>query len=242
LWDLLESYAKDGLSLAAVRIISRQLLEGVAYMHAKRVIHTDLKPENLALTTPTLAVQRLMFGKGDDAWLQKTLDEPKIKIVDFGNACWTFKHFTDDIQTTQYRAPEVILRSGYDELCDLWSVACVLFELATGDQLFHPESGRGYSKDDDHVTLITELLGPFPREFAKSGKRSKELLDHAGRPKNISKLEFWCLRDVLREKYEVPTEKAEAFSEFLLPMLKISPKERKGAAEMLKKEWLNLQQ
>jgi serine/threonine-protein kinase SRPK3 len=29
------------------------------------------------------------------------------KIVDFGNACWTHKHFTDDIQTRQYRSPEV---------------------------------------------------------------------------------------------------------------------------------------
>lgn len=31
----------------------------------------------------------------------------RCKIVDFGNACWTYKHFTDDIQTRQYRSPEV---------------------------------------------------------------------------------------------------------------------------------------
>ena len=34
------------------------------------------------------------------------------KIVDFGNACWTHKHFTDDIQTRQYRSPEVSQATG----------------------------------------------------------------------------------------------------------------------------------
>lgn len=46
--------------------------------------------------------------EGDDAaaeklWLQEILRNPNIRIVDFGNACWTNKHFTDDIQTTQLR-------------------------------------------------------------------------------------------------------------------------------------------
>ena len=34
------------------------------------------------------------------------------KLADFGNACWVHKHFTEDIQTRQYRSPEVIL--GFD--------------------------------------------------------------------------------------------------------------------------------
>lgn len=39
--------------------------------------------------------------------LEPRLETMSAKIVDFGNACWTYKHFTDDIQTRQYRAPEV---------------------------------------------------------------------------------------------------------------------------------------
>ncbi len=36
------------------------------------------------------------------------------KVVDLGNACYTYKHFTEDIQTRQYRSPEVILGATYD--------------------------------------------------------------------------------------------------------------------------------
>ena len=39
---------------------------------------------------------------------------PDICVVDLGNACWTHKHFSDDIQTRQYRCPEVIIGAEYD--------------------------------------------------------------------------------------------------------------------------------
>merc|ERR1712099_69833 len=69
----------------------------------------------------------------------KSQFKSKCKIADFGNACWTFKHFTDDIQTRQYRSPEVVLGQDYSTSCDMWSLACLLFELATGDFLFEPK-------------------------------------------------------------------------------------------------------
>ena len=72
----------------------------------------------------------------------------KCKLVDFGNACWTYKQFTNDIQTRQYRCPEVILGSKYSTSADLWSFACICFELATGDVLFDPHSGENYERDE----------------------------------------------------------------------------------------------
>lgn len=60
------------------------------------------------------------------------LESVSCKIVDFGNACWRQRHFTDDIQTRQYRSPEVIVGQGYDTSTDLWSFACMIFELVTG--------------------------------------------------------------------------------------------------------------
>lgn len=246
LWDLLEQYAPDGLSLSTVRYIARQLLAGVAYMHSKHVIHTDLKPENVALRTPSRVIKAIIEGRKDlgttpeaeQDWLIGVLKSPDICIVDFGNACWTNKHFTDDVQTTQYRAPEVLIRSGYSTPCDMWSVACIFFELLTGDQLFHPKSSKTFSKDDDHVALIVELLGHWPKHFAKGGKRSKSLFNAQGRPKAITRLEMWPLDAVLREKYSLTEEDAEAFASFLLPMLRIVPKERATAAEMMQHPWL----
>jgi serine/threonine-protein kinase SRPK3 len=88
----------------------------------------------------------------------------KAVVVDFGNACWTHKHFTDDIQTRQYRSPEVILGAKYDTAADMWSLACVVFELVTGDFLFEPKSGPSWDRDEDHVALMLELLGKMPRK------------------------------------------------------------------------------
>ena len=52
----------------------------------------------------------------------------QVKIADLGNACWTYHHFTEDIQTRQYRSLEVILGAGYSTSADIWSLACMAFE------------------------------------------------------------------------------------------------------------------
>ena len=79
----------------------------------------------------------------------------KCKLVDFGNACWTYKQFTNDIQTRQYRCPEVILGSKYSTSADLWSFACICFELATGDVLFDPHTGDNFDRDEVCLTPKT---------------------------------------------------------------------------------------
>jgi serine/threonine protein kinase len=72
----------------------------------------------------------------------------KCKIVDFGNACWADQQSAGEIQTRQYRAPEVIIGSGYSYSADMWSFACLVFELATGDMLFAPRDCQGCSEDE----------------------------------------------------------------------------------------------
>ncbi|GFY93454.1 ser/arg-rich protein kinase 4 [Actinidia rufa] len=80
----------------------------------------------------------------------------KCKLVDFGNACWTYKQFTNDIQTRQYRCPEVILGSKYSTSADLWSFACICFELATGDVLFDPHSGDNFDRDEVWIRCFSQ--------------------------------------------------------------------------------------
>lgn len=54
------------------------------------------------------------------------------------------------------------------------------FELATGDFLFEPHSGEHYSRDEDHIAHIIELLGPIPRHIALSGRFSHEFFNKRG--------------------------------------------------------------
>ena len=161
-----------------------------------------------------------------------------VKIADLGNACWIDKHFTSDIQTRQYRSPEVIIGASYDCPADLWSLACILFELRTGDYLFDPKQGERFSKDDDHVAQIIELLGYFPKHFGLSGTNSTRIFNRKGELRHIHKLRFWTLESVLKEKYKYSPAEATCFAGFLGGMLQINPTRRTKPLELLKHAWL----
>ncbi|XP_049851679.1 serine/threonine-protein kinase SRPK-like isoform X2 [Schistocerca gregaria] len=163
----------------------------------------------------------------------------RCKVVDLGNACWVHKHFTDQVQTRQYRAPEVILGcSDYNTSIDIWSLACIAFELLTGDLLFTPHSSEYYDKNDDHLTQMIELLGNPPRSFVRSCRLGHHYLTKNGSPKHIHKLCYWPLQDVLIEKYRFLERDAAEICDFLLPMLEYSPMKRATAAEQLKHPWI----
>eukprot|EP00088_Acartia_fossae_P032760 TRINITY_DN3350_c1_g1_i14.p1 TRINITY_DN3350_c1_g1~~TRINITY_DN3350_c1_g1_i14.p1 ORF type:complete len:719 (-),score=251.17 TRINITY_DN3350_c1_g1_i14:2069-4225(-) len=163
----------------------------------------------------------------------------QVKIADLGNACWVDHHFTEEIQTRQYRALEVLIGAGYGPPADIWSLACMAFELATGDYLFEPHSGEDYSRDEDHLAHIIELCGPIPRGIAMSGKYSKEFFRKNGELRNITKLKPWPLFDVLRDKYEWSHQVADEFSAWLMPMLEFDPTQRATAEECLNHPFLH---
>eukprot|EP00941_MAST-03F_sp_MAST-3F-sp1_P000866 g866.t1 len=165
--------------------------------------------------------------------------ELKCKVVDLGNACWIDRHFSDDIQTRQYRCPEVILGADYCTPADMWSVACLIFELATGDLLFDPQGGETYSRDDDHLAQCLELLGRCPRHVAVMGKNAKTFFNRKGELRNIRKLRYWPLESVLREKYEFAEEEAKPMADFLTRCLTYSAKKRATAEECCNHPWLN---
>ncbi|GAC74159.1 ras-related GTPase [Moesziomyces antarcticus T-34] len=167
-----------------------------------------------------------------------SLERITVKIADLGNACWVDHHFTNDIQTRQYRCPEVILGAKWGPSADMWSASCMFFELLTGDYLFDPAAGTKYNKDDDHVAQIIELLGDFPKSLAFAGKYSADIFNRRGELRHIHKLRFWPLISVLQEKYLMPYNEANELSSFLMPMLRLHPEKRSGARELLDHSWI----
>jgi serine/threonine protein kinase len=166
------------------------------------------------------------------------LMKTKSVIVDLGNACWTHRHFSEDIQTRQYRAPEVLVGSKYDTSADIWSLGCMTFELLTGDLLFDPRAGDDYDRDEDHLAMFQELLGRMPKRLALEGKYSKQFFDKKGNLKHIKSLKFWPMQDVLCEKYHFAREDADAIADFIRPLLDFDPKTRATALDALRSEWL----
>uniref|UniRef100_F1KVS5 non-specific serine/threonine protein kinase n=1 Tax=Ascaris suum TaxID=6253 RepID=F1KVS5_ASCSU len=164
--------------------------------------------------------------------------EINVKIADLGNACWTHHHFTEDIQTRQYRSLEVLIGAGYGPPADIWSTACMAFELATGDYLFEPHSGDTYSRDEDHLAHIIELLGPIHPNVFRKGAHWREFFHKNGRLLHITQLKPWSLVEVLTQKYDWPVESAGQFASFLIPMLAFDQDERATARQCLKHDWL----
>ena len=90
----------------------RQLLDGIAYCHDHRVLHRDLKPQNL-----------LIDNKGC------------IKLADFGLARafgLPMRAYTHEVITLWYRSPEILLGSkSYDMAVDVWSWGCIFSEMVS---------------------------------------------------------------------------------------------------------------
>ncbi|CCM03025.1 uncharacterized protein FIBRA_05142 [Fibroporia radiculosa] len=170
----------------------------------------------------------------------EAMEKITVKIADLGNATWVEHHFTDDIQTRQYRCPEVLLGAKWGTSADIWSVACVIFEMLTGgDYLFDPASGSRYSKDDDHIAQIMELMGEFPKSIAFSGRYSSDFFNRKGELRHIQKLRFWPLDAVLHDKYLLPKEEADMVASFLIPMLRLHPDKRAPASELIHHRWID---
>jgi serine/threonine-protein kinase SRPK3 len=221
LLSLIKYFQYGGIPLDAVKVISRQIAEGLDYAHTKcSLIHTDLKPENVLICLRPRDQQRLgqlaeraheiatakqasgeagasqpaaVVSREEEKRLHAALnaivvpryeswspEDYRVKVVDFGNACWIDRHFTSDIQTRQYRCPEVIMGAPYCTSADLWSLACLAFELATGDLLFDPHAGATYDRDEDHLVSVCacvcplECLRSMPASWLVSAARSAD--------------------------------------------------------------------
>jgi cyclin-dependent kinase len=129
-----------GLPSVHVRWFLVQLLRGVAFCHASRVLHRDLKPQNLLISADGM-----------------------LKIADFGLAR-TFgipvRSYTHEVVTLWYRAPDVLLGSRkYSTPVDVWSCGCIFAEMVTGRPLFPG------SDDNDQLRRIVEALGTPTKEI-----------------------------------------------------------------------------
>ncbi|XP_032997325.1 SRSF protein kinase 3-like isoform X1 [Lacerta agilis] len=257
LQSLLSSQGVQGLPLPFVKKATQQVLQGLHFLHKEcRIIHADIKPENILLCVAEGSLQTLLHkvafqehGAGAEPKRQEDdvaavldccdLMKLGVKIADLGSACWMYKPFSKKIQTQPYRALEVLLGLDYGTPADIWSTACLVFELATGDRLFDPQAGQYFSRDDDHVVRIIELLGRIPPKVALFWKRATTFFNRQGALLRMSWLSPYDLYHILMDKYSWPKHQASPLASFLLPMLEYAPERRAAADRCLQHPWLN---
>ncbi|OMJ65391.1 hypothetical protein SteCoe_38314 [Stentor coeruleus] len=109
---LLHKYGKFNETL--LRVYAQQILEGLEYLHWNKIIHRDIKGANVLV--------------GNDG---------VCKLADFGSAKRIISvedksEFTSLKGTTNWMAPEVMRQEGHGRFADIWSLGCLLVEMATG--------------------------------------------------------------------------------------------------------------
>src|SRR5258708_28661794 len=87
-----------------------------------------------------------------------------VKLIGFGSATFDHEHHSTIVSTRHYRAPEVILELGWNQLCDVWSIGCILFELYLGITLFQTHDNR------EHLAMMERILGQLPYRMCRKSK------------------------------------------------------------------------
>ncbi|KAK6030439.1 kinase domain protein, partial [Ostertagia ostertagi] len=156
LYELIKKNKFQGFSLMLVRKFAYSMLLCLDLLQRNRLIHCDLKPENVLL---------------------KQQGRSGIKVIDFGSSCFDDQRIYTYIQSRFYRAPEVILGSKYGMPIDMWSLGCILAELLTGYPLLPGED------ENDQLALIIELLGMPSNKVLENAKRARTFISSKGYPR-----------------------------------------------------------
>ena len=142
-------------------------------------------------------------------------------------------------QKEQYLSPEIIFNSDYNETIDIWALACIIFELATGEALFDTKRDANFSQNENHILKFIEILGNIPNKLIKRMREPKMYFDMVKKFTKLKSIKRTSIKDLLIIKYNFEKEEAENLNDFLLQMLEYFPEKRATAQKMLSHPWLN---
>jgi serine/threonine protein kinase len=162
---------KGKLSVDEALGISKQILEALSYAHEQKVVHRDLKPGNIIITTnPTLK-------KGEKGGFDTGF---KVKVLDFGIARVIKETMTKLTGTTAtsgtllYMAPEQLKSSEQDNRVDIWAYGIVMYEMLTGHTPFM-DSTMVLQVAADPIPNIPEWLNSIILKCLEKDKNNRFL-------------------------------------------------------------------
>uniref|UniRef100_A0A0A9Y9D8 cyclin-dependent kinase n=2 Tax=Lygus hesperus TaxID=30085 RepID=A0A0A9Y9D8_LYGHE len=122
----------NGIPRQKIKNLMHQIFHGIDFLHSHRIMHRDLKPQNILITNDGI-----------------------VKLADFGLAktyCF-YMRLTSVVVTLWYRSPEVLLTCPYAANVDIWSAGCIMGEMLKGSPLFAGKS------EGDQLDKIFRVIG-----------------------------------------------------------------------------------
>lgn len=176
-FDLNELLREKKLPESSRKSILRDLFNGLEHLHASHIIHRDVKPSNILLSTPTGPAYLADFGI---AWssLDPASEPADAKILDVG--------------TTSYRPPELLFgHSAYNTSLDMWAAGCVVAQIVCLGSSTLFDSGE-LGSELALIKSIFETLGTpntdtWPVNYPKAFFRGRRPLMNISRKLPISK-------------------------------------------------------
>ncbi|XP_029009417.1 death-associated protein kinase 2 isoform X1 [Betta splendens] len=149
----------------------KQVLDGVQYLHSKRIAHFDLKPENIML-------------------LDRNAPLPRIKIIDFGLArkIEAGADFKNIFGTPEFVAPEIVNYEPLGLEADMWSIGVITYILLSGASPFLGDSKQetlgnisavSYDFDDELFSNTSEMAKSFIRQLLEKNTRKRMTIHDA---------------------------------------------------------------
>ncbi|KAL2021638.1 hypothetical protein VTK56DRAFT_6991 [Thermocarpiscus australiensis] len=255
-------FPKLRIPLPLMKDISRQLLLAVSYLHdAYRVIHTDIKPQNILVETTAI---NTMFEKAPSEAFrlrEPPLDPPNdfymastqvssaeedmatptdlsVRLTDFGTSSWFDKHLTEWIQPQMLRAPEVILGAEWDYKVDIWNLGLIIWELAEGRLLFDGAwTATAPYTAEAHLAQMTAVLGDIPKSLLARSKNRDPYFDTEGKLRKPSTFPP-CSLEQFSKNPDLSVAEKRIFLDFVRSMISLDPEQRPGARRLLESAWL----
>ncbi|XP_046781155.1 death-associated protein kinase 2 isoform X10 [Gallus gallus] len=162
---------KESLSEEEATRFIKQILDGVNYLHSKKIAHFDLKPENIML-------------------LDKNIPIPHIKLIDFGLAhkIEDGVEFKNIFGTPEFVAPEIVNYEPLGLAADMWSIGVITYILLSGASPFLGETKQetlanitavNYEFDEEFFSNTSDLAKDFIRKLLVKDTRKRLTIQEA---------------------------------------------------------------
>ncbi|KAI5924149.1 kinase-like domain-containing protein [Camillea tinctor] len=240
-----------------------QLLLALDFAHDHKVIHADIKAENIFVkfkdysmiesgyltevpipqqnrseeryTVIPSAPLHLFYFKEAASFFE--LD---IVLGDWGVSLWDTGNLCGEIQPEALRSPEVLIGAPWDAKIDFWNLGAIIFEIFQAIRMFNgrvPQNGRYELKE--HLNEIVDFFGPFPKELLEKGNQEivQDIFNDDGTIKDAIPIN----RPGLNSEEFLPSLKQkdrDVFVSFLEALMRINPAERAQANDLLRHPWI----